>query len=344
MTRLSKLTHPAYHLRPNKAVDRLLFLELVRILGYHTGQPPHTYIGLGGPFLEEFRLISREFPQMELVCVEQDEETHKRQLFHACSSKMECVHCTLGDYIATDLPSERSIAVWADYSKMNRGCLSEIADVVRKAVPHSLLRITVRAETPIHKEVKGLRYKYPPHIPSKKAEAFENYRDTYQRDMAVDGVVFPDEWFEWTSFSPDEFPRLLSRVIGAVARGACTRPKVFLPLHTVKYSDGTIMLSKTGVICLEEERGSLEQHFQKYFAFWSTDRDEVDTIDVPVLTTRERLTLEGVLPTDDRKGEVCKAKLGYLIEGDASEELSRSKMEQYERYYWLYPHFGKIVP
>jgi len=343
MTRLSQSKHPAYHLRPNKAVDRLLFLELLRALELHGSKPPDTYVGLGGPFLEDFRLFSQEFPQMELVCVERDGETFKRQQFHLCSRKMTCVHTTLGEYIASSFPSDRPVAVWADYTNMQRQCLSELADIVRKAVPGSLLRVTVRAETPIY----GLGIspkRYPPTVPKAKRTEFERLRDSYRIDMAVDGVAFRADWFLWRSFSPEEFPRLLARMIGAVADASCTRPKAFLPLHTVKYSDGTIMLSKTGLICYEEERALLAQHFQKHCLFCSADTDAVDEIDMPILTTKERLHLEGILPSEQANGVACVSRLGYLIEGEAEEEASRRKLEQYERYYRLYPYFGKVVP
>jgi len=343
MTRLSQSKHPAYHLRPNKAVDRLLFLELLRTLELHGSKLPDTYVGLGGPFLEDFRLLSQEFPQMELVCVERDEETHKRQLFHLCSSRMVCVHGPLGDYIATSFPSDKPVAIWMDYTEMRRESLSELADIVRKAVPGSLIRVTVRAETPIY-DLGVSRKRCPPRVPSAKRAEFERLRDLYRTDMAVDEAAFRAEWFHWRSFSPEEFPQLLARMIRAAAEASCSRPKAFLPLHTVKYSDGTIMLSKTGLICREEERDSLALHFQEHCHYCSADPDAMDEIDVPILTTKERLHLEGILPSKQANGEACLGKLGYLIEGDTEEEASRRKMEQYERYYRLYPYFGKVVP
>lgn len=344
MSRLSESMHPAYHLRPNKAIDRFILLELLRTMELRTPLRGYTYIGLGGPSLEDFRLLAQQFPLMAMKCVEQDGETLKRQRFHMCSSKLECVPGSLRDFVATRFPSDGPVIVWADYTDMNRECLTEVADISRKAVPGSLLRFTVRAESPIPKRLNLNPFRYPPQVPPKKMNEFERVKNSFSTDMVVDGIVFSPEWFQWSDFSPDRFPLLLARMIRTIMEGACTTPKTFLPLHTVKYSDGTIMLSMTGLICLLDERDSLAQHFHDHFVFYSADVNTVDEIDVPNLTTKERLHLEEMLPTEDTAGEACFGKLRYLIEGDESESVSRRKMEQFERYYRLYPYFGKIVP
>lgn len=344
MSRLSESKHPAYHLRPNKAVDRFIFMEVLRTLELRHPLGGYTYVGLGGPFLEDFRLLSQQFPMMELISVEQDGETYTRQKFHQCSRKMQCIRSSLGDFVASKFPTERPVVVWADYTEMSRECLSEVADILRKAVPGSLLRITVYAESPIQDLLDPGNKRYPQQVPQKKKDEFEKIRNRYSTDMAVDGIAFPSEWFQWSDFSPDKFPRLLARMIRTVAEGSCTKPKTFLPLHAVKYSDGTIMLSVTGLICLVDERESLARHFREHCVFCSVNSNEVDEIDVPSLTTKERLHLERILPTVDANGEACVKKLGYLIEGDESEKASRKKMEQFEKYYRLYPYFGKIVP
>ncbi|MBA7534162.1 hypothetical protein ES705_26408 [subsurface metagenome] len=344
MSRLSESKHPAYHLRPNKAIDRFIFLDLLRALEIWHPLREHAYVGLGGPFLEDFRLFSQQFPLRQLMCIEKDEETFKRQKFHLCSSNMQCFYRSLGDFIATRFPSDRPVIVWADYNDMNRECLCEVADIVRKSVPNSLLRVTVRAESPVPRRIRFSRYRYPPCVPGSQEDEFENIRDEHLSDMAVDGIVFRSEWFQWLNFSVDNYPRLLARMVRTVAQGSCTHPKIFQPLHAVKYSDGTIMLSITGMICNVNERDSLEQHFRNHFAYYSSNNDEIDEIDVPNLTTKERLHLESILPTAKANGEACVKSLGYLVEGDGSEKSSKKKMEQFEKYYRLYPYFGKIVP
>ena len=42
----------------------------------------YTYFGLGGPFLEDFRVLNDFFGDLKLVSIEVNEEVVKRQQFH----------------------------------------------------------------------------------------------------------------------------------------------------------------------------------------------------------------------------------------------------------------------
>lgn len=50
------MTVPAYHLRPNKAVDRNLLMDAIGMLAGMDSDGPrgYTYHGFGGPYLEDF--------------------------------------------------------------------------------------------------------------------------------------------------------------------------------------------------------------------------------------------------------------------------------------------------
>ena len=49
-----------YHLRPGKAVDRKLFIESLQLMSRRLQVENYTYIGFGGPFLEDFKQIHSE--------------------------------------------------------------------------------------------------------------------------------------------------------------------------------------------------------------------------------------------------------------------------------------------
>lgn len=85
------MSHPPYHLRHNKAVDRFLFIDLIsKINEVSNGAiASYTYHSLGGPFLEDFKLMHHYFPLINMVCIEKDLETHKRQKFN-CPIKIFC--------------------------------------------------------------------------------------------------------------------------------------------------------------------------------------------------------------------------------------------------------------
>jgi len=341
MSRLTKSRHPAYHLRPNKAVDRLLFLDVIRAFELYSPLDRHTYVGFAGPFLEDFRLFGQAFPALKMISVEEDEETYKRQLFHKCSRHIDLRLCTFRDFLATNYPAGPTIT-WADYTDMNRECLLEVSDIARKAVPLSVLRVTVRAETPVYRKLS--LHRRPRQLPKGKKQAFASFREEYLKSIQIEDVAYDGSLFSWEGFGERGYPSLLTEILKAVISSACSRPKVFMPLHAVVYSDGTIMLSVTGIFCKSGDSDKIREHFIQEDVLPPEGPVLVQDVDVPVLTTKERLHLESILPSRDESGDSCRKRLGYLIEGDGSEENSEHKMRQYERYFRFYPYFGKLVP
>ena len=91
-----KVRHPAYHLRTNKAVDRLLLVDVLREIG---ADRTFTYYSLAGPFLEDLRVMDHFFPDMRLVSFEQDTDTYLRQSFHQFNSRITLHHRALGDFL-----------------------------------------------------------------------------------------------------------------------------------------------------------------------------------------------------------------------------------------------------
>lgn len=341
MSRLNKASEPAYPLRPNKAIDRLILQELLSVLDNYSPLNKHVYIGLGGSFLEDFRLLANKFPKMNMICVEKDEEKYKRQILHKCTKKLILNSCTLRDFLSSRFPSEKPTITWADYTAFRNDNLSEIADITRKAVPLSVIKVTVKAERDF---CYRLKYCSRNNCPPSKEDEFACFVSDFKNAIEIEDTSYGNDLFTREAFSEDEFPRLLSRIIYSVVESACVRPKLFLPLHSAKYSDGTIMLSVTGVICKEEDVDKIRKHFKRRFEFFSDDLSDVSIIDVPFLSTKERLKLEHKIPMKTISGTRMVRYLGYLLDGVGSVEVSEYFMAQYEQYHRLYPYFGKLIP
>ena len=88
-----------YKLRPNKAVDRELFLSLLTRLASILKIESHQYIGLGGAFLEDFRLIHARLGIDDMICLEIEENVHKRQCFNRPVDCITCIHNSLENYL-----------------------------------------------------------------------------------------------------------------------------------------------------------------------------------------------------------------------------------------------------
>ena len=72
--------------------------------------------GLGGPFLEDFRLVHARLGLKRMACVETEQEVHKRQLFNRPIASIECVHATLEDYLDGH-DFEAPAIIWFDYTE-----------------------------------------------------------------------------------------------------------------------------------------------------------------------------------------------------------------------------------
>ena len=141
------MRHPAYHLRPNKAVDRLTLIEVLRRLANRWDLADYTYYGLGGPFLEDFRLLREFFPQVRQVCIERDEHTYRRQEFHRPARHIRLVKSDFGGFLTEFHGGPRAV-FWLDYTDLRYERFDEFMDVLGKVGNGSVVKLTLRAVAP----------------------------------------------------------------------------------------------------------------------------------------------------------------------------------------------------
>jgi len=135
-----------YRLRQNKSVDRELFLGLLGRLAATLKLEEYQYVGLGGPFLEDFRLIHARLGLKDLVCIEAEENVHKRQLFNRPIDQITCVNSTLEDYLdETDI--EKPVIIWFDYTdpRAITDQIERFAQSISTVPVNSIFRITLNA-------------------------------------------------------------------------------------------------------------------------------------------------------------------------------------------------------
>ena len=65
-------------------------------------------------------------------------------------------------------------------------------------------------------------------------------------------------------------------------------------------------------------------------------------IDVPTLSTKERLHLQDRLPLNLNAGRVLRRALGYLIDKDV--RRTEAKLKQYADFHRYFPYFMKAIP
>jgi len=327
------MKHPAYQLRPNKAIDRSLLLKAIEVMNGLYDLCKHTYIGFGGPFLDDIRLISQQFPQLRYVSIERDEDTHKRQRFHCTSKRLRFVHNTVGTYLKQDFISDTPSIFWLDYIDLSPSDIEEFAEVLELVGCPSIVKVTVRSQFD--------------HALLEAAQQFldEEGADKFKKAKIGDVQRKFDDYIERELTEDDLEPRQFAMVVQSMFRVVAQRTlpslggKVFQLVHSCRYSDGPQMLTLTGVVCETSERKRIQSEYRKW-SHSNLDWKEPDHIDMPNLSLKERLHLEKHLPALKGTGKALQRCLGYMI--DENQIASERKLRQYQDFHQFYPMFAKI--
>ena len=320
------MTHPPYHLRVNKAVDRLLLVDILDILKRNrVDLSDYTYYGFGGPFLEDCKLIHDRCPEIRIVSIEKNQQIFKRQEFHCFSKKLNLIPKDFATFLAHFSSSGREI-FWLDYTNLRFGNFDEFMSILAEVSENSIVKITLRAE-PLSR--RGL-------LQQEREERFESFQEEFGK-IIPESIQIQQKDIEKT----EDFIKLLQKMLEIAAQQALRESgSVFQPLNSSYYSDQTEMLSVTGIVCNKNKVSEIRQWF-KDWAFINLTWKEARRIDVPILSTKERLHLEKYLPTTTKTGRFLSRSLGYRI--DDSEKKHIEKLKQYEEYYQYYPYFARVL-
>lgn len=336
------MNHPPYHLRINKAVDRLLLVNMMRAL---LPEPKKcAYYGMGGPFLEDLRLIDYIFPQIKLESIDNRLQTIKRQEFHRFRRDLQLTQSDVGRFISSYDPDDKpeEVAVfWLDYTGLGVASLTDFGSLLKKVPLGSIARITLRAE------------------PDKSLQHLEGHlsEQSLNNVRALKDQKFRDRWQSYLSAGYESdcvSHAVFARTVQLMVRNAISQAldtsgstRDFLHIHSVRYSDDTQMLSITGVIYDRNKSESspppkLAREFfvEKLQDIPNVNFDwdkEPENIDIPALTLKERMKLEEHFPLPDgNQGKFLSDQLGYEI---YSETEDPERLLQYAKFYREYPNF-----
>jgi hypothetical protein len=321
-----------YRLRPNKAVDRELFLSLLMRLAPALSLEQYRYVGLGGPFLEDFRLIHARLGIAKMTCIETEEQVHRRQLFNRPVPSIVCVHSKLEEYLDEHDFAE-PVIIWFDYTEP-RGITTQIERFARTigTVPiGSVLRVTLNANptslgTPDPRDLsvevddeasedRAVR----PTIQEWRLERFrERLGSLFPSGLTADGMIHKNYGVS-----------LLRAVKLAVENEALSfRDRSIVWALATHYADGQAMVTAALVVCPAEAH-SIEQLVKNWEFYTTTDAPH--RLDLPALSTLERLTMES---NDD-----AKVKLDFEL---PKSDMGENPFEVFKKFYRIYPHFSRV--
>jgi len=316
---------PAYHLRTNKGVERLLFLELLRRLDGKLPKPieAYRYVGLGGPYLEEFGMIHRAFGNRNMVSLEKHASVQSRQMINRPFARIKPTLDTTEEFVAGYETESVPLIVWFDYEWQDwRQQLTESCALLKKLPPMSIFKITLTGKT----EWLGGEGTADPLVAKaeKLSEIFENYGPFGAGDI-------------WEERICRTLYRICRRAIAEAVPD--TYAKSVRTLAAYEYSDGTPVLTVTMIVGpLTAIRELLQKRELKDWPFAVRNWRGLKKIDVPPLGLRERLAVDRLLPGADARTVMRRLKLRL---GKSYGESVRA-MANYIEFYQYVPQLLRV--
>ena len=310
---------PPYHLRANKSVDRFLFVEAIRRVTELANLSKYTYYGLGGPYLEDFRVMYEMSQSLRMVSIEQDEQVFRRQCFHLPTKNLSLFLGDLFQFIdAYDAHGEKSL-FWLDFTDLRYSNIEYFEQLLTKVSNGSILKISLRA--------RAMDYN--------NDEKWGTYCERFHKLLPGPTITRPVQ------------NKVFARMILGMLRVAAQRTlpsslhSTFQPISCFRYSDSTPILTLTGVVCSRECVSSLKSSLIDW-EFANLDWGDPMSIDMPALSSKERLHLQRHLPLGFSAGEELRDALGYAINPD--ESRGHCQLNQYASFHRYYPHFIRATP
>lgn len=321
----------SYHLRPNKYVERRLFVDLLGMLSVNS-RDSYVYISLGGPQLEDHRLVHYELGINKLISIEQDPTVHSRQLFNA---RPGCIDCRLQsvDELIADFPSideefpDDEYIVWLDYAGANERFeqLSEFQSLLATLNAGDFIKITINARV----NTLGER------MEGEEIEALHTRR--FEKAKGQLNEYFDQEKFDVNDITGPGFKKILRRAIQiAVVKGLPSNLHA-LNVLSFSYQDGPHIMLNVGfkLFDSQEALSQVKTNLETEWPYFPRDDEDIKVISIPNLTVKERLHIDSQLFKVDI--DTLHANLPFRFSNN--ENASKATLDQYYTHYRRYPHY-----
>jgi hypothetical protein len=296
-----------------------MLIEAIKRLEYFGKLREYTYYGLGGPYLEDFRLLYEFCPDIRMVSIEENQETLKRQDFHRPCRALRLENANFTSFLAGYEARDQKSIFWLDYTRLEYQHFEDFMVLLSKVAVGSMVKVTLRAES-------------GDFMREGKAEDFRKVFEAVMPDPSTD----PPREFE-------KFAGLLQGMLQVAAQKSLpgAMPLMFQPVSSFYYADVSGMFTLTGVVIQRTRETETKRAFRRW-DLANLEWGPPKRIDVPALSTKERLHLQRRLPCHRGAGSTLRRTLGYLI--DENREKTESQLGQYAQFHRYFPYFMKAVP
>lgn len=317
-----------FHLRPNKSVDRALFIDMLLRVGLTFPLKNYVYMSMGGAFLQDHVLAHRQLGIPNLLSIDDEAWTVKRQNFNKPFKSIVCEEMSAADFVqnfetvAARYESNNRFIIWLDYMKPgDRGVqLSQVRTLGPNLAPGDVLKVTLNANPNAVKHVSGS-------TPEERAQ------ERYNALLGQINTYFP------LTYKPkdveERLPALLGDAFKIAVTGGMSRRNTFLPLSAFSYSDGQPMATYTGIVLNagEEEKFLLNSSLRDW-PYRSTEFSDVKFVEVPHLSVREKTEIDRLIASN---ADEIRTTLDLpLAETDAETD---ALINGYANYYRFYPQY-----
>lgn len=323
-----------YHLRTNKAIERQIFVDTLKKIHTYRSIFEYIYVGFGGPFLEDFKLLHNAFDFRNMISLEVDENVVERQNFNKPYSCITCKHADSRSFVDeyhSTIGKYGSI-VWLDYTrpKAFKQQLNETVDLIGKMKDYDIFRVTFNANpASLLENQNGM---HPETLKKERLRVLQNRIGHYFLESQLDPEMMTHK----------NFPGAINIVVRNAIEQSVQSGHVFLPLTVFAYADGQQMYTLTGIVLPIEKRSEFIETtgLEKGWSFYNDGWTDPIVIDVPPLSVQEKQAIDAHLPLDDIDDKILEdiiRTLGFKF--DAKNEMLAS----YVKYYRQFPQFSKMA-
>lgn len=321
----------AYNLRRNKYVERQLFMELLSRFSRWQDIEKYLYVGFGGIYFEEFKLLHTRFNIKKMISLEREDWMLARQELnvpYGCITPFQGSSSNLviniDDY--RTIGETTNLLIWLDYVTPSElpTQLSEVRSLISKLENGDVLKVTLSL--------------HPAWLNKGASDnVLENRLENLQSQL---GSAYLAEGITISDVTNEGLPQVyLDALKRKIAEGLSENSKLeFLPLGCYTYNDGTSMLTTTGVLIDRTQQRAFEERVQLDRLDFASPQWGIHEIQVPDMSLRERLEIDRKL--DGKTAEQIATELSFRFEEDPEESLDL--IRNYLKLYRFYPNYHRV--
>lgn len=321
-----------YRLRPNKFIDREIFVDLINHLVPQRGASKYVYISMGGQHLVDHSVVYRRTGIPNLYSFDFEDEIVQRQNFNRPIDTVLCEPMKSDqlagklDGIMSNFDGSENAVIWLDYTMPGERLeqLQETVAVAKRLQPGDILRVTFNTNV-------GTLDESGDSAAWKAAGATGPGPYRCERLRTQIGEFLPTELL---TIGDGEFPAAMTAAVSIALSKASLESAAeltFQPVLLTTYKDGQRMTTVTVIVDGNEHPFREDSQTWPFLPKSWTDLLEISA---PDLSTREKYRIDQEVSSSSL--EIHKS-LGFPLLG--TEPKSIQAIESYKKLRRYYPSF-----